>query len=104
MFPAPTRSGHVQASSLKKRQAKAIKESGVEPFVLYTLCQTCITRWAKHVDPFTLHLLAGHTDMNTTKRYIHPSDADVREAMVTVRTASVLGQSTNTEHPSGMPS
>ena len=33
------------------------------------------------MDPFTLHVLAGHTDMNTTKRYVHPSDDDIREAM-----------------------
>ncbi len=33
------------------------------------------------MDPFTLHVLAGHTDMNTTKRYVHPSEADIREAM-----------------------
>jgi hypothetical protein len=29
------------------------------------------------MDPFTLHVRAGHTDMNTTKRYVHPSEADI---------------------------
>ena len=29
-------------------------------------------------------VLAGHTDMNTTKRYIHPDEAHIREAMATV--------------------
>jgi site-specific recombinase XerD len=33
------------------------------------------------MDPFTLHVLAGHTDMNSTKRYVHPSDEDILEAM-----------------------
>ena len=33
------------------------------------------------MDPFTLHVLAGHTDMNTTKRYVHPDEAHIREAM-----------------------
>jgi len=37
------------------------------------------------MDPFTLHVLAGHADMNTTKRYVHPSDADILEAMEKVR-------------------
>lgn len=37
------------------------------------------------MDPYTLHVLAGHTDMNTTKRYVHPSDADVREAIERAR-------------------
>ena len=81
IFPAPTKSGHVEASTLKKQHAAALKASGVPPFVLYTFRHTCITRWAKYMDPFTLHVLAGHTDMNTTKRYVHPSDEDIREAM-----------------------
>ncbi len=81
VFPATTKSGHVEASSLKKRHAAAVTASGVAPFVLYTFRHTCITRWAKYMDPFTLHVLAGHRDMNTTKRYVHPSDADILEAM-----------------------
>jgi len=81
VFPAPTTSGHIEGSTLKKQHAAALKASGVSPFVLYTFRHTCITRWAKHMDPFTLHVLAGHTDMNTTKRYVHPSEADIREAM-----------------------
>lgn len=85
IFPAETKSGHIEGSTLKKQHAAALKASGVVPFVLYTFRHTCITRWAKHMDPFTLHVLAGHTDMNTTKRYVHPSEADILEAMEKVR-------------------
>ncbi len=98
IFPAPTKSGHVEASTLKKQHTAALKASGVAPFVLYTFRHTCITRWAKYMDPFTLHVLAGHTDMNTTKRYVHPSDEDIREAMnrvdqhASVARASQVGQ------------
>lgn len=81
VFPAPTKSGHIEGSTLKKQHAAALTASGVAPFVLYTFRHTCITRWAKHMDPFTLHVLAGYTDMNTTTRYVHPSEADIREAM-----------------------
>ncbi|HKA01726.1 MAG TPA: hypothetical protein VKE70_34680 [Candidatus Solibacter sp.] len=49
------------------------------------------------MDPFTLHVLAGHTDMNTTKRYVHPSDADILEAMEKVRSGHKIGHSP--EHP-----
>ena len=84
VFPAPTKSGHIEASSVKKQHAAALTESKVSPFVLYTLRHTCLTRWAKHMDPYTLHTLAGHTDMNTTKRYTHPNEADIREAMAKV--------------------
>jgi integrase len=91
VFPADTASGHIEASTLKKQHAAALKTSGVAPFVLYTFRHTCITRWAKHMDPFTLHVLAGHTDMNTTKRYVHPNDADILEAMEKVRGGHKIG-------------
>jgi integrase len=88
VFPAPTKSGHMEASTIKKQHARALTASGVASFVLYTLRHTCITRWAKHIDAYTLSVIAGHTDMNTTKRYVHPSDADVRAAMEKVRGAA----------------
>jgi hypothetical protein len=43
------------------------------------------------VDPFILHVLAGHADMNTAQRYVHPSDADILEAMEKVRTGHKSG-------------
>jgi integrase len=104
VFPADTRSGHIEASTLKKQHAAALKKSGVAPFVLYTFRHTCITRWAKHMDPFTLHVLAGHTDMNTTKRYVHPSDADILEAMEKVRGGHKIGhnpENANSEETRG---
>jgi integrase len=93
IFPAATRSGHIEASSVKKQHAAAIRTAGMKPFVLYTLRHTCLTRWAKHMDPFTLHILAGHTDMNTTKRYIHPNEAHIREAMAKVWGGHSFGHS-----------
>lgn len=88
VFPARTKSGHMGPSTIKKQHARALTASGVPPFVLYTLRHTCITRWAKHVDPYKLHVLAGHTDMNTTMRYVHPNDADMLEAMEKARGAT----------------
>ncbi len=94
VFPAPTRSGHIEPSSLKKQHLKAIAEATrimreenrrdeakLEPFELYTLRHTCLTRWAPHMDPWTLAYLAGHRNMNITKRYIHPQEQTVRAAM-----------------------
>ena len=96
VFPASTKSGHLEASSLKKQHAAALKASGVVPFVLYTFRHTCITRWSKYMDPFTLHVLAGHADMNTTKRYVHPSDEDILEAMEKVRRGHKTGHTRET--------
>lgn len=97
IFPAETKSGHIEGFTLKKQHAAALKASGVTPFVFYTLRHTCITRWAKHIDPFTLHILAGHTDMNTTKRYVHPSEEDILEAMEKVQGGHKNGHSAKTE-------
>jgi integrase len=87
LFRAETKSGHIEPSSLTKQHAKALKASGVAPFELYVLRHTCLTRWAKWMDPFTFHRVAGHADMKTTMRYVHPSDADMDEAIVKAREA-----------------
>jgi integrase len=105
VFPAPTRSGHIEPSSLKKQHANAVKEAtralraaeGPEAsfttFDLYTLRHTCLTRWAPHMDPWTLAYLAGHTDMSITKRYVHPQEGPIREAMERVRGGHKSGHS-----------
>jgi integrase len=86
-FPAHTKSGHIEPSSVKKQHAKALKASGVAPFELYVLRHTCLNRWAKWMDPFTFHRAAGRADMKTTMRYVHPSDADRDEAIAKARYA-----------------
>ncbi|MGA2196045.1 MAG: hypothetical protein ABSH40_12320, partial [Bryobacteraceae bacterium] len=51
----------------------------------YTLRHTCLTRWAPHMDPWTLAYLAGHSNMNTTKRYVHPQEQTITAAMQRAR-------------------
>jgi integrase len=65
-FSAETKSGQIEPSSLRKQHAKALKASGVAAFELYVFRHACLTRWAKWMDPFTFHLVAGHADMKTT--------------------------------------
>ena len=94
VFPAATKSGHVEPSSLKKQHLNATaeatrilrkqtgrEEAKFEGFEFYTLRHTCLTRWPPHMDPWTLGYLAGHRDMNTTKRYVHPQEQTIRAAM-----------------------
>jgi integrase len=85
VFPAKTKSGHIEASSLRKAHYRTCKAANVERFPLYTLRHTCLTRWASHMDPYTLAYLAGHSDMATTKRYVHPQVQTVREAIERAR-------------------
>jgi len=93
-FSPPPKSGHIEPSSLKKQHLNAIAEAThmlrevtknedaeFEGFEFYTLRHTCLTRWASHMDPWTLAYLAGHRDMNITKRYIHPQEQTIRAAM-----------------------
>ena len=47
----------------------------------YTFRHTCLTRWARILDPYTLAYLAGHSDFGTTRRYVHPNLNTAREAL-----------------------
>jgi len=37
------------------------------------------------MDPWTLAYLAGHRDMNITKRYVHPQEQTILDAMEKAR-------------------
>jgi len=87
VFPAPTESGHIEQSSLKKDHAKACKTAGIEYFPPYTLRHTCLTLWSAYMDPYTLAYFAGHSDFATTRRYVHPNMEIGREAMERARAA-----------------
>ena len=39
---------------------------------LHTLRHTFLTEAAEHTDPFTLQYVAGHKNIKTTMRYVHP--------------------------------
>jgi len=87
MFPAPTRSGHVEPSTVQGQHSKACKLAKVEHFPIYTFRHTCLTRWAPFMDPWTLAYLAGHRDMSITKRYVHPQEHNTRAAIENARVA-----------------
>jgi integrase len=104
VFPAATRSGHIEPGSLKRQHLHACegklkaaanaklkagepKASNVEPFPLYTLRHTCLTRWAPRMDPWALAYLAGHRDMSITRRYVHPQESTLRDAIEKARVA-----------------
>ncbi len=100
IFPAATKSGHIEPFSLKRQHAKAISKATLllreetgdlkrafAGFELYILRHTCLTRWAPHMDPWTLAYLAGHRDMNITKRYVHPQEQTILDAMEKARVA-----------------
>lgn len=82
IWPAPTKAGHIDHSSLKKQHKKALKLSGVRPFVLYSLRHTFLTRLGQSgCDVWTLARVAGHSSVSVSSRYVHPSEDAVLSAM-----------------------
>lgn len=92
IWPAPTRSGHMESSSLKKQHSrtfKAIAEHAAKndtrpmrPFVLYSLRHTFLTRLGESgCDVWTLARIAGHGSIRISSRYVHPSEDAVLSAM-----------------------
>jgi integrase len=81
VWPAPTKSGHLEPSSIKKHHAKALRLSQVRPFVLYSLRHTFLTRLgAAGCDVWTLARIAGHSNISISQRYVHPSEDAVLNA------------------------
>jgi integrase len=82
VWPAPTRSGHLEGSSIKKQHTKALKASKVRPFVLYSLRHTFLTRLGESgCDAWTLARIAGHSSVAMSTRYVHPSEEAVLAAV-----------------------
>jgi integrase len=74
VWPAPTSSGHLEPSSIKKQHSKALTVSKVRPFVLYSLRHTFLTRLGESgCDAWTLARIAGHSSIAISARYVHPS-------------------------------
>ena len=75
IWPARSRSGHIEPGSLKKQHAKALTINKVRPFVLYTLRHTFLTRLGQSgCDAWTLARIAGHSSIRMSERYVHPSE------------------------------
>jgi integrase len=98
VWHAPTKSGHVEHSSLKKQHTRAFKlvnaeikrrneENGTKeqllrPWVLYSFRHTFLTRLGESgCDAWTLARIAGHSSIAISSRYVHPSEDAVLRAM-----------------------
>jgi integrase len=92
IWTAPTRSGHVEPSSLRKQHTRAFEviaeeaskrnSKPVRPFVLYSLRHTFLTRLGESgCDVWTLARIAGHASINISSRYVHPSEDAVLDAI-----------------------
>jgi integrase len=103
VFPAPTRTGHVEPSTFKKRHAwvfetlknEAAKrdEKPVRPFVLYTFRHTFATRLGESgLDAWTLCRIMGWSHVNVSSRYVHPGQDAVLNALERLQPSGMLTQ------------
>jgi len=98
VWTAPTRSGHVEPSTIKKQHSRTFKTLAVDaakrdekpgrPFVLYTLRHTFLTRLGESgCNVWTLARIAGHSTIAMSARYVHPSEDAVLTAMKRLETS-----------------
>jgi integrase len=79
VFPAPTKSGHVDR--LKSQHRKALKDSKVRPCVLYSLRHTMLTRLGESgAEAFTIQKIARHSSSVISQRYVHPTPTLIENA------------------------
>jgi integrase len=90
IFPAVTRSGHLESDGLAKDQhALALKHSEVKAFEPYCLRHTALTNLGEAgVDPFTLARIAGHSSITITQRYVHPQADAIERAFAKLTNGS----------------
>jgi len=82
VWPATTKSGHVEPCSLKRQHRRALRLSKIRPFVLYSLRHTFLTRLGESgCDAWTLARIAGHSSIAISARYVHPSEDAVLSAV-----------------------
>jgi len=98
IWPAATKVGHVDHSTLKKRhsatfrsanaaikernQREHTKDKELIPWVLYSFRHTFLTRLGQSgCDAWTLARIAGHASIAISSRYVHPSEDAVSNAM-----------------------
>jgi integrase len=82
VWPAGTKTGHVNHSTFRRAHSAALKLSKVRAFVLYSLRHTFLTRLgASGCDVWTLMRIAGHSSIAISMQYVHPADETVLNAV-----------------------
>lgn len=75
-------SRHGNAFEAIAKEAAKRDEKPVRPFVLYSLRHTFLTRLGQSgCDVWTLARIAGHSSINVSSRYVHPSEDAVLNVM-----------------------
>jgi len=82
VWPAETKTGHFDRSTIRRRHLEAIKHAKVRPFLFYSARHTFLTRLGESgCDAWTLARIAGHSNISMSMRYVHPSELALEKAM-----------------------
>lgn len=75
VFPGEAEEGFVKYAKIDSQHDRILRRMKlVVPFRLYDLRHTALTRLGQSVaDEVAIQRIAGHTDIRTTSRYVHPS-------------------------------
>lgn len=72
--------------TLEDQLGRTRKELGLDPDAgLHTLRHTFLTEKGRTVDAFTLQRIAGHSNISTTMRYVHPQREAIEDAFASRR-------------------
>ncbi len=63
------RAGQDLVNNVLRRFKTLCRRAGVGPYALHDLRRSCITNWAKKLPIHVVQQLAGHSDIQTTRRY-----------------------------------
>lgn len=93
IFPSSSECGHFTGDSAKDQHKKALTDSGVKPFVPYTLRHTALTNLGEKAggDVFVLARIAGHSSITVTQRYIHPQADAISRVFAASQVGTKLG-------------
>jgi integrase len=74
VFPSSAKCEHFDGNAAKDQHSRALGDSGVPDFVPYVLRHTALTKLGEKAggNVFALALIAGHSSITVTQRYIHP--------------------------------
>lgn len=103
-WPAETASGHAEPSTIRKQHRRALRESRVRHFVLYSLRHTFLTRLGESgCNVWTLARIAGHNSIAMSARYVHPSEDAVVSAMAQLQEARAPQLESSAAAPKRLP-
>ena len=85
----------IEPSTVKKQHQRALRLSGVRPFVLFARRHTFLTRLGEAgCDAWTLARIAGHSSIALSARHVHPSQEAVMNIFSRLQASKELPRST----------